>query len=249
VDGDGSPQPAPAAVAEEPAKPTCPSCAIALDRAPTRDRLCPSCRQPIVVRRVDGRIVLLTADAAPIVDAHLQREADERRWAAERTEWLTRAAHVWAPEPQLARLSAAPLSEAVVERCRKLYRDSADRAVRLARRNADWSIVARVRRDEAAALFAAAGHPVPPPDEIVALHREGMLAELHALAETTQFAELVGARCCPACRSGDGQSSRISAELRTPRLPHEGCPKGICACQWYLSTTAPRRPRRRARAS
>jgi hypothetical protein len=248
-DGTGLREPEPAAMADEPTGPTCPSCAIALERTPTRDRLCPSCRQRIVVRHVDGRIVLLTAEAAPIVDAHLQHEADERQWEAERTQWLTRAGHVWAPDKQLARLSAAPISAAVVEQCRKLYRDSADRAVRVARRKADWSIVARVRRDEAAALFAAAGHPVPPPDQIVALQREGMLAELHALAETTQFAELVGTRCCPACRSGDGQSARIATELRAPRLPHEGCPKGICACEWYLSTTAPRRSRRRPRAA
>lgn len=243
------PEPRTAAAADQSAGPTCPSCAIGLDRTPTRDRLCPSCRQRIVVRRVDGRIVLLTAEAAPIVDAHLQRAADERRWATERTWWLARSAHVHAPANQLARLSAAPLSASVVDGCRTLYRQSADRTVRAARRKADWSIVARVRRDEAAALFAAAGQPVPPPDEVVALHREGMLAELHALAETTQFAELVGAACCPDCRRSDGQSAKIATELRTPRLPHEGCPKGICACEWYLSTTAPRRPRRRTRTS
>lgn len=236
-------------MADEPARATCPSCAIELERTPSRDRLCPSCRQRIIVRRIDGRIVLLTAEAAPIVDAHLQREADERRWTVERSLWLGKAAHVRAPARQLARLSTAELSASVVEQSLALYRDSADRAVRAARRKSDWSIVARIRRDEAAALFAAAGHPVPPPDDIVALHREGMLAELHALAETTRFAELVGAGCCPACRKGDGTSAKIATELHSPRLPHEGCPKGICACEWWISTTAPRRPRRRARAT
>jgi hypothetical protein len=232
-----------------PEAPGCPYCAVTLERAPTRDRRCPSCRQPIVVRRVDGRIVLLTAEAAPIVDWHLQREADERRWAAERARWLERAARAKAPAKQLARLSAAKLTGSVVDRSRALYLESTERAVRAARRNAEWFVIARIRRDEAATLYAEAGSPVPPPEEIVALHREGMLAELRSIAATTQFAELVGAGCCPACRSGDSTSVMIATELRTPRLPHEGCPKGICACEWWISTTAPRKPRRRRSAA
>lgn len=232
-----------------PAAPTCPYCAIALERAPTRDRLCPSCRQPIVVRRVDGRIVLLTAEAAPIVDSQLQLEADERRWAAELALWLAHAARTKAPAEQLARLSAAKLTASVVDRSRALYLESAERAVRAARRNAEWSVVARIRRDEAATLYAEAGNPVPPPEDVVTLHREGMLAELRSIAAVTQFAELVDAGCCPACRTGHGTSVKITTELRTPRLPHEGCPKGICRCEWWISTAAPRRPRRRRSTS
>jgi rubredoxin len=228
-----------------PAAPTCPYCAITFERALTRDRLCPSCRQPIVVRRVDGRIVLLAAEAAKIADWHLQREADERRWAAERERWLARAAGPKAPAEQIARLAAAKLTASVVDRSRALYLESAERAVRAARRNAKWSVVAQIRRDEAAILYAEAGNPVPPPEDIAALHREAMLAELRSIAATTQFAELVGAGCCPACRTGDATSMKITTELRTPRLPHEGCPKGLCACEWWVSMTAPRRPRRR----
>jgi hypothetical protein len=229
-----------------PLSPTCPYCAIALEHAPTRDRLCPSCRLPIVVRRVDGRIVLLTAEAVALVDEHLRREADDQRWTAERAQWLTRAVRVKAAADELARLSAATLTESVVDRSRALYFESAERAVRTARRKGEWSVVARIRRDEAAALYAEAGHPVPPPEDVIVLHREGMLAELRSIATTTEFAELVSAGCCPACRTGDdGKSVKITAELRTPRLPHEGCPKGICGCEWWIATAAPRKPRRR----
>jgi hypothetical protein len=240
---NGAP-PASGAEAIPPESPTCPYCAITLEPAPTRDRRCPSCRQRIVVRRVDGRLVLLTAESAPIADEHLRREADERRWTAERAAWLARAVRVKAPAGEVARLSDASVSEAIVERARWLYLDSAERAVRAARRSTDWGVVARIRRDEAAALYAEAGHPIPPPDDVIVLHREGMLAELRSIGTNTQFAELVGARCCPACRAGDGTSVRITAELRTTRLPHEGCPKGICGCEWWIATAAPRKPRR-----
>jgi hypothetical protein len=198
-----------------------------------------------VVRRVDGLVVLLTADAAPIVDAHLQREADERKWAAERTHWLAQAARVRAPAEQIGRLSAATLSSSVVDRARALYLESAERIVRGARRRAEWSVVARVRRDEAANLNAEAGHPLPPPEDVVTLHREAMLAQLRSIAATTQFAELASAGCCAACRVGDGKSVKIATELRSPRLPHEGCPKGICGCEWWISTMAPRKAKRR----
>ena len=192
-----------------------------------------------------GRIVLLTAASAPLVDEHLQREADEARWTSERAEWLARAVRVKAPAGELARLSGAGVSASVVGRSRALYLDSAERVVRAARRTTDWGVVARIRRDQAAALYAEAGHPVPPPEDVVQLHREGMLAELHSIGATTKFAELVGARCCPACRADDGTAVRISTELRNPRLPHEGCPKGICGCEWWIATAAPRKPRRR----
>lgn len=176
---------------------------------------------------------------------YLQREADERRWEAGRARWLAEAVRIKAPAGQLARLSAAKLTASVVDRSRALYLESAEQAIRDSRRKAEWSVVARIRRNEAATLYAEAGNPVPPPDDVVALHRDGMLAELRSIAAVTQFAELVGAGCCPACRTGDGTTVKITTELRTPRLPHEGCPKGICGCEWWISTTAPRRPRRR----
>ncbi len=45
--------------AAEPAPPpaACPSCAVILDPPPSRDRRCPRCRQKIVVRHVEGRLV------------------------------------------------------------------------------------------------------------------------------------------------------------------------------------------------
>ena len=68
----------------------------------------------------------------------------------------------------------------------------------------------------------------------------------------TRQAELVSASCCDACRADGGQTFKISLELRTPRLPHAGCPKGLCRCDWYLpvrdQTMVRRHLRRRARA-
>ncbi len=37
----------------------------------------------------------------------------------------------------------------------------------------------------------------------------------------------------------------IAAELKTPRLPHDGCSKGLCACDWWIAQAAPKKPRRR----
>lgn len=225
---------------------TCPSCAYPLDPPPRRDRRCPSCRQPIVVRRTEGRLVYLTEDAVGVFDRERQRIADELRWMTDRDEWLTLALSVDAPPDRVTHLAEADLTGDVVDAARELYVTSADRAVRTARADKDWNDVARVRRDQAAALFHAAGDPIPPPDEITALHREGMLAVLRAFAVAYKDVELVGAGCCRPCRVGDGKAFRIADELRTPRLPHEGCPKGLCACQWWLALPGPKKRKRRS---
>jgi hypothetical protein len=75
-----------------------------------------------------------------------------------------------------------------------------------------------------------------------------MLALLRSLGDAGTHAELVGASCCAACRSDDGRSYPIRQELRMPRLPHERCPRGLCACDWWLGGT-PARPRRAPRRS
>jgi hypothetical protein len=105
--------------------------------------------------------------------------------------------------------------------------------------------VARIRRQQATALFREAGEPVPPPEEIVALQREGMLAHLRALAETSGHAELASTGCCRACAADDGTAFPIAAELRAPRLPHAGCPKGLCGCEWWIATP----PKKKGRAN
>lgn len=223
----------------------CPSCGSWLVPPPRSNRRCPQCREPIVVRRTEGRTVYFTEAAVAVFEAERQREANELRWTMERREWLRLARVAGAPEARRQRLSARPPSAEVVEASKALYLGAADTAVKEARRTRHWTDVGRLRREQAAALFAEAGHPVPPPDDIVALHREGAAAQLRAHAATGTHAELIGAGCCKACRKDDGRAFKITDELRTPRLPHEGCPRGLCSCEWWMSVVAPPRRRRR----
>ena len=242
------PEPEPASlIAPKPTTPAmaCPYCAVKLDPPPARSRRCPSCREPIVVRRLDGRTILLAESAVPIFDRQRQRVANLEAWTAGRRRWLALAEGVRAPAARVARVAHADLDETTVDTARSLYVSSADKRVRIARASKRWTEVARIRRQQAAVLFADSGSAVPPPDDIAALHREGMLAELHALAKAYKDVELVGAGCCPTCRAGDGKVFRIAAELREPRLPHPDCPKGLCACEWWVAVPGPKRRQRR----
>ena len=223
----------------------CPSCGYRLDPPPKRDRRCPSCRLRIVVRRTEGRLVYLTEDAVVVFDRERQRIEDELRWTTERDGWLALATSVDATPARVTHLAEAPLTGDVVDAARELYVTAADHSVRTARGAKDWNDVARIRREEAAVLFQSAGNPIPPPDEIAALHREGMLAVLRAFAVAYKDVELVGAGCCKPCRVGDGKAFKIIDELKTPRLPHEGCPKGLCACEWWFAMPGPKTRRRR----
>ena len=223
----------------------CPSCGAWLVPPPRSNRRCPQCREPIVVRRTEGRTVYFTEAAVAVFEAERQREADELRWTTERREWLRLARVVGASEVRRRRIAAKPPSAEVVEAAKALYLGAAEAAVKEARRTKHWTDVGRLRREEAAALFAEARHPVPPPGDIVALHRQGAAAQLRAHAATGTYAELIGAGCCKACRKDDGRAFKIAEELRTPRLPHEGCPRGLCACEWWMSVVAPPRRRRR----
>lgn len=234
----------------DPAQPMpCPSCGILLDPPPGRSRRCPRCRERIVVRRRDGRLVLLAEAAVAVFDAERARDRNETAWAAARGRWLALAATVAALPAPRARLASAPLSAASVDAARTLYLRAADRAARAARRERRWADLARIRRDQAAALHVAAGAPVPPADDVVALHREGMDATLRSVAEGGADAELVSTGCCRACAADDGVVVRVAAELRQARLPHAGCPRGLCGCDWWMATAgrgSMRRKQRRA---
>lgn len=226
----------------------CPYCATPLDPPPVRPRLCPHCRQPIAVRHLDGRLVLLTEDAAPVFDEQRQREQDEITWTHARSRWLALAGHLGASEAKRDRLAAAPLTAETVDACRALYVDAADTAVRAARRAKRWKDVFAIRRAEAANLYADAGRVMPPPPDVLDLHRDAMLAQLRDLAATSRMAELASAGCCGTCRRDGDKAFRIDAELKAARLPHEGCPKGICGCEWWISTEDPKTRRRRRRS-
>jgi len=256
---DGTPSHSEGVVSGEPlATPTaprrgavaaCPYCATLLDPAPERGRLCPRCRRRIVVRRVDGRRVLLTEEALDVFEAERDRETKERDWTGERRRWLGLAKGVSAPVNRVARLAAVPPSEAVVVASRDLYLAAAERAVRTARRSKRWGEVAWIRRQQAAAMYRASGSAIPPPDEIVTLHRAWSEAALRSFVGVGAQVELVAAGCCAICERDNGRAFRIADELRAQRLPHEGCPKGLCPCDWWPvpgATARGRRVRRRA---
>jgi len=225
----------------------CPYCAYPLDPPPERSRRCPSCHQLVVVRRIEGRTVHLVESSVPIFDRERQRVIDLGTWTTDRDHWITLAHGVHAPLLGDAPFTDSEPSPETVEAARALYVASAESAARTARVAKRWAELARIRRQEAGALFRAAGSPVPPPDDVVALHREGMLAELRALTPIYTDAELVSAGCCRPCRADDGKVFKIAAELRLPRLPHEGCPKGLCGCEWFLAMPLPKRRRRTTR--
>ncbi len=232
--------------------PYCPYCALRLDPPPTTSRRCTRCHERIIVKRVEGRVIYLTEASVAVFDAERRRMTHAGRWTRERSRWLKVAATVGAPPERIARLESAPISAEVVSASEALYTTTVERSFRAARRDRRWEDASRIRREQAQVLFRFAGSPVPPPDDIVRLHREGAAAQLRGIEEMTRQAELVSAGCCDACRADGGQTFKISLERRAPRLPHAGCPKGLCRCDWYLpvrdQTMVRRQLRRRARA-
>jgi hypothetical protein len=213
----------------------CPYCALLMQPPPASSRRCDRCRQRIIFRRVEGRAVYLTEAAVLVFEAERRRVAASGRLTRERDRWLRLAAAAGAPAPRQARLAAAPLSEGVVDAARALYIGTVDRAFRAAKREKDWESASRIRREQATALYRMLGSPLPPSADIIALFREGVAAELRGIAEISRDAELVSASCCEVCMAEHRQIFRIALELREPRLPHAGCPKGLCRCGWDLA--------------
>ena len=241
-----SPPPPPSMAPEPVTSVACPNCGVALDPPPDHTRRCPRCRRQIVVRHADGRAIYLTQAAVEIFEAARQHDLDEEKWTRERRAWLRLAQRVGAPAERRRHLAEAALTAASVTASRTLYLASAERAVRAARRDKRWAEVAQIRRRQAAALHEELRGRLPPSDEIVALYREGVAATLRKLAQVSRDAELVGAACCQACRADNEHIFRIAEELRTPRLPHAGCPHGLCTCDWWPAlTNAPKKARRR----
>lgn len=214
---------------------SCPYCAVLLDPPPEADRRCPRCRQRIIVKRVDGRAVFLTEAAVLVFDAERKRLANMGRWTRDRGRWLKLASSLGAPPARIARLERAVLSDEVVAASQTLYEATVERLVRTARRERRSDDAGRLLLDQALAFYRIAGSPLPPPDDIVARHREGALLTLRGLGEIAKEAALAGSDCCEACRADDGRAFRISRELRDPRLPHAECPKGLCHCRWDLT--------------
>ena len=225
---------------------TCPSCGVVLDPPPVRNRRCPACRQPIVVRRTDGRTVYLAEATVEVFEREQRRRRDLGTWTAAREAWLRLAREAGAPADRCDRLASRPLDEDTVAKARALYETAATRAIRAHARAGAWERAAAIGRELAAARHRADGATAPPDPETAAIHAEAMRAQLRSLRGAGTHAELVGGRCCPTCRADDGRVLPIDAELRDPRLPHAGCPRGLCACEWWFGGTV-KAARRKAR--
>jgi hypothetical protein len=208
---------------------------VLLDPPPTASRRCARCRQHIVVKRVDGRLAFLTEAAVAVFEAERQKEAAAARLGPQRERWLRLAATAGATPSRFRRLAAVPVSDEVVEAARDLYMTTVEQAFLAARRERRWEDAAEIRRGQALAVHRLAGSPIPPSEDVVALCREGVASQLEGLAEIAREAELVGSDCCDPCRNGSGQAFSIAEELAAPRLPHAGCPKGLCRCGWDLA--------------
>ena len=213
----------------------CPYCALSLDPPPTSSRRCVRCRQRIIVKRVQGRVVYLTEAAVDVFESERRRSVNFGRWSKERAQWLKLATSVHADARRIERLGEAPLSDKVVASARTLYLSTAERGFRDAKRDDRWEDASRLKRDQAAALYRLGGSPIPPPDDVLAMHREALAAELRGIGRMAKEARLVGSTCCETCRADDGRTFRIAAELRSARLPHDRCPKGLCRCRWDLA--------------
>ena len=214
---------------------SCPYCANVLQPPPAASGRCPRCRQRIVVKRIADRAVYLTEAAVPVFEAERKRLVYAGRWTKKRDRWLDLALAGGAPADRVARLVREPVTEGVVAAARTLYVSTVERAFRSARRDRRWEEAARIRFGYALALYRLAASPIPPPQEIVRLHQDGLDAALRGISEVAKSAELRAGTCCEACRADDGQMVRIARELRSPRLPHPDCPKGLCRCRWYLA--------------
>ena len=167
-----------------------------------------------------------------VFDAERRRMTHAGRWTRERSRWLKVAATVGAPTERIARLASAPISAEVVSAAEALYTTTVERSFRAARR----IIAGRTPRASAASRRkSCSGSPARRsrrPTTSSGCTVKARPPQLRGIEETTRQAELVSAGCCDACRADGGQTFKISLERRAPRLPHAGCPKGLCRCDW-----------------
>ncbi len=186
----------------------------------------------MIVRYVGARVVLLAEAVLPFFEAE---RLNEERWAGERDRWLELAREGGVDDGHVPHLAGELISEADVAAARAWYLSSADRAFRVAESDRRWEEAARIRYEQALVLSRVAGSPDSPSDEVVRLHRDGVAADLQAIGEVARDAEVRGESCCETCRVDDRRVALIAEELRSPTLPHEGCPDVLCRCRWFLT--------------
>jgi hypothetical protein len=229
--GEATPRRSAEPVGVEPT-PCCPYCAVLLESPPERDDRCPRCHQLIVVRYIGARMALLAESVLPFFETERR---NEERWALERDRWLALAREGRTNDGQGPRLAGELISEEDVDAARAWYLSGADRAFHVAESERRWEEAARIRYQQADVLFGINGSPGSPSEEVLWLHRDGLAADLQAIGEVARHAEVRGEACCEACAGDDRRIVEIAEELRSPTLPHEGCPDGLCRCRWFLT--------------
>ena len=166
----------------------------------------------MIVRRVADRVAFLTEASVAIFESERRRVAESKRWIGPRNQWVRLAEAAGAPPDRIAKLNDTLATPESVYAARAIYFAAVDRSVKAARAERDWPLAVRIRRAQAAAVQKAAGSPIPPPDDVVELHRDAAAMERRGISQLTKEAELVGGSCCPACDADAGRRP-ISAEL------------------------------------
>ena len=187
----------------------------------------------MIVRSVGARVALLAEAVLPFFEAE---RLNEERWTRARDRWLELARESGADDGEVPHIAGELISEPDVAAARAWYMSSVDRAFRVAQRDRRWEEAARIRYEQAGVLSRIAGSWDLPFDEVVRLHRDGIAADLQAIGEVAREAEIRGESCCEPCWADDHRVVQIAEELRSPTLPHEGCPHGLCRCRWFLTT-------------
>ena len=194
-----------------------------------------------MVKRLDGGVLYLTVAAATALEAGQRRIKVTARLARIRDRWLTQASAVGASPAAIERIGRVTATEEGVEAARALYLGAANRAFVAANRERRFAEAASIRRAHVQALLRERGAADPVTDEIIGMYRDAMSAELKSQREFGRDVELVGAACCEACDVDSGLVVRITEEIKATRLPHAGCPKGVCLCRWVPARVAGRR--------
>ena len=174
-----------------------------LDPRPTASRRCSACRERIVVKRLEGGVLYLTASAAAALEAGQRRIKETARLARIRDRWLAQASAVGASPAAIERIGRVTASQDGVLAARTLYLVAAGRAFLAANRERRFAEAASIRRAHVLALVREQGASAPVADEVITLYRDAMSAELKAQREFGRDAELVAAlllRCLPGRR-------------------------------------------------
>ena len=213
----------------------CPYCASLLQPPPDATRRCPRCRQRIVVRQVGTRTVYLAEAALPVFEAERRRAMNAERWGRERDRWLDLARESGAAADRVPHRPGSPSRRPtwpprVPSTCRPSTARSGSPGANVDGRRQPRS--ATTRRSSCSGSPARRPHRRTRSSSSTA---RAWRRSCTAIGEVAKDAELRGASCCESCRVDEGRVVRIAEELRSPRLPHRGCPKGLCRCRWFIS--------------